>query len=304
MFRIITRTTLSTAAALAGAAAITAPAHAASVICIPDTAGAAVTSGGPLGACNNGTAVKMPATAADQQKLIDLLPYITYKAAGIGQKPTLKFTGLNVQISKKEYPGYGNTDGTGNLIIGDSGDNYYAATSDYRYSGSENLIMGSSNQWRARASLIVGENNRVDSTLSIVHGQNNNIAGFQAFVTGNSRTLGATETYKVIADGAGKDVKWVRYDATGKVVASSEPQTGDAYFYGSTYYSLTKFDGVSAANCALSAQVEGPDGQVTSSVVTPYYGYIYARFTKPTPSGTTSALSVPHTVIAVCNKGR
>ena len=85
----------------------------------------------------------MPDSVADQQKLIDLLPYMTYKASGVGKKPTLVFTGLNIQISKKEYPGYGNTDGTGNLLIGDSGMRASdQSVTDCRYSGSENLIIG------------------------------------------------------------------------------------------------------------------------------------------------------------------
>ena len=107
-----------------------------------------------------------------QQKLIDLLPYLKYKASGVGKKPTLKFTGLNIQISKKEYPGYGNTDGTGNLLIGDSGDVASdQSVTDFRYSGSENLIIGSSNTWRGRANLIIGGGNKADSADGFIHGQ-------------------------------------------------------------------------------------------------------------------------------------
>lgn len=304
MIKALTRTTLIAAAAVAVTAA---PAGAATALCVPKTAGQTAFSGGdnPSVYCAGAQTMLMPDSVADQQKLIDLLPYLTFKASGVGKKPTLVFTGLNIQISKKEYPGYGNTDGTGNLVIGDSGMRYSdQSVTDFRYSGSENLIMGSANEWRGRGSLIVGESNKVGSTLSFVHGQNNTLsAGLQHFVTGSSQTV--TENYKVIADGAGKDVKWVRYDATGKVVASSEPQTGDAYFYGSTYYSYTKFNGVDAANCVMSAQVEGPDSQVTTPIVSAYYGYIYARFTKPNAAGgASSATGVPHTVTAICNKNR
>jgi hypothetical protein len=304
MIKALTRSTLIAAAAVAVTAA---PAGAATALCVPKTAGQTAFSGGdnPSVYCDGAKTMLMPDSVGDQQKLIDLLPYITFKASGVGKKPTLLFTGMNIQIIKKEWPGYGNTDGTGNLIIGDSGMKYSdQSVNDWRYSGSENLIMGSANEWRGRASLIVGEGNKVGSTLSFVHGQNNTLAaGLQHFVTGNSQNV--TENYKVIADGAGKDVKWVRYDATGKVVASSEPQTGDAYYYASSSYSFTKFNGVDSANCALSAQVEGPDSQVTSTVVTPYSGYIWARFNKAGASGgSNTALSVPHTVTAICNKNR
>ena len=300
-------TTTAVIAAVAACAAA-GPASAATGLCVPRTAGQAAFSGGdnPSAYCaeRGAKTVLMPDSAADQQKLIDLLPYMTYKASGVGKKPTLVFTGLNLQISKKDYPGYGNTDGTGNLLIGDSGMRASdQSVTDGRYSGSENLIIGTSNTWRGRANLIVGENNQADSAGSMIQGLNNAVTGYSAFVAGNNHSI--TGSYKVIADGAGKDVKWVRYDAAGKVVASSEPQTGDAYYYGSTWYSLTKFNGVDASNCVVSAQVEGPDAQVTTPIASPYYGYVYARFTRPTANGgATSATGVPHTVTAVCNKNR
>ena len=301
MRKALTRTTLIAAAATFAA---TAPASAATALCVPTTAGQSVFSGGtnPSVYCAGAKTVLMPDSVADQQKLIDLLPYITYKASGIGKKPTLVFTGLNVQISKKEYPGYGNIDGTGNLVIGDSGMRYSDQTvTDNRYSGSENLIVGTANQWRGRASAIFGENNRVDSTLSLVHGQNNTVSGFQTFLTGYSKT--ATEAYKVVADGSGADVKWARYDSTGKLVDSNEPMNvGNAYASGTTNYSLTRWNGVDTAKCAVSVQMSGPDAQNITHVAGDYYGYAYARFYKTTSTGTQSATAVPHTVIANCNK--
>jgi len=305
MLKAFTRTALIVAAASGAAAG---PASAATGLCIPRTAGQAVFSGGdnPSTYCaeRGAKTALMPDSAADQQKLIDLLPYVTYKASGVGKKPTLVFTGLNIQISKKEYPGYGNTDGTGNLLVGDSGMRASdQSITDGRYSGSENLIVGTANTWRGRANVIVGENNKADSAGSMIQGLNNAVTGYSAFVAGNNQSI--TGSYKVIADGAGRDVKWVRYDAAGKVVASSEPQTGDAYYYGSSSYSLTKFNGVDVSSCVVSAQSEGPDGQVTAPIASPYYGYIYARFTKPTAGGgATYATGVPHTVTAVCNKDR
>jgi hypothetical protein len=294
------RTTLIAAAAAISAAA---PAAASVALCVPTTAGQAAFSGGTAGgaSCNGAKTVLMPDSVEDQQKLIDLLPYVTFKASGVGKKPTLRFTGLNMQIVKKEYPGYGNIDGTGNLIIGDSGLKYSdQSVTDFRYSGSENLIVGGANQWRGRASAIFGESNRVDSTVAFVHGQNNTVSAFQGFVTGYNRTL--SKSYGVIADGSGTDVHWARYDATGKLVASSEPLTGgDAYSYAGYNYSLTKFNGVDSSKCALSVQQEGLDGTSITDVGSDYYGYVYARFYKTTSAGTQSVNGVPHTVIANCN---
>ena len=303
MRKALTRTTLIAAAATFAAAA---PSSAATALCVPTTAGQAAFSGGsnPSVYCGGAKTVLMPDSVADQQKLIDLLPYITYKASGVGKKPTLVLTGLNVQISKKEYPGYGNVDGTGNLIIGDSGMRYSDQTiTDGRYAGSENLIVGTANQWRGRGSAIFGESNRVDSTLSLVHGQNNTVSGFQTFLTGYNKTV--TDAYKVVADGSGADVKWARYDATGKLVDSNEPMTvGNAYTYSGYNYSLTRWNGFEAAKCALSVQIAGPDWASITHVASDYYGYAYARFFKTTSAGTEVANGVPHTVIANCNKSK
>ena len=165
----------------------------------------------------------MPDSVADQQKLIDLLPYITYKASGIGKKPTLVFTGLNVQISKKEYPGYGNVDGTGNLVIGDSGMRYSDQTvTDNRYSGSENLIVGDGEPVaRAGERDLRGEQprrqHRQPGPRAEQHRQR--LPGLRH---GQLHAPSPT-AYRVIADGSGADVKWARYDATGKLVDSNEP---------------------------------------------------------------------------------
>src|SRR5829696_8232469 len=95
-----TRTTIVSLAA-AFAAINAAPAGAGQWMCIPDAAGTAVTSGGSTGSCNAGSPVKVPASAADQQTLIDLLPYTKFKPAGIGGKPTVIFKGINVQVLKR-----------------------------------------------------------------------------------------------------------------------------------------------------------------------------------------------------------
>ena len=66
-------------------------------LCVPSTAGQAVTSAGPSpGTCASGTKVALPAGSTDQQTLISILPFISFKASGIGGKPTVTFSGVNV----------------------------------------------------------------------------------------------------------------------------------------------------------------------------------------------------------------
>src|SRR5215207_10623032 len=99
--------------AAAFAALHAAPASAGQFMCIPDAAGAAVTSGGTAGTCSSGTPLKVPASAVDQQTLIDVLPYVKFRAAGIGGKPTIVVTGANVHVVKRNETALNDKDGTG-----------------------------------------------------------------------------------------------------------------------------------------------------------------------------------------------
>jgi len=302
---------VSIAATLAAIGA--APASAGQFMCIPDTAGAAVTSGGTTGTCASGTPLKVPASAADQQTLIDLLPYVSFKASGIGQKPTVFFKGVNVNVAKRDTTAVADKDGTGNLIVGRDYNPFY-----HPRTGSENLVAGTGNGWQTNGNTVVGAYNYAEGGSngfvagasnrllegtggSILGGFNNSTrANYASVVGGRGRT--AASQYQYLAD----DVHWARYDGTGKLLASSEPASA-MYTYGSSYYSLTQWNSVSdLTKCALSVQVEGPDGQLTTAVAAPYYtSYAYVRFNKPSsPTSTTAttAANVPHTVIAVCGR--
>jgi len=302
---------VSIAATLAAIGA--APANAGQFMCIPDTAGAAVTSGGTTGTCASGTPLKVPASAADQQTLIDLLPYVSFKASGIGAKPTVVLKGINVQVTKRDATAIGDKDGTGNVVIGRDANPF-----GYQRTGSENLVVGIGNGWQTSGNTVVGaynyaeggaygfvagaSNRLLDGTAASILGGFNNYtrANYSSVVGGRGRV--AASQYQYLAD----DVHWARYDGTGKLIASSEPASA-MYTYGSSYYSLTQWNSVpDLSKCALTAQVEGPDGQLTTAVAAPYYtSYVYVRFNKPSSSTSTTATSasnVPHTVTAVCGR--
>jgi hypothetical protein len=316
---------ITLAATVAAAALAAAPAQAGQWLCIPDMANTPVTSGGASGSCGSATPVKLPASAADQQKLIDILPYLTYQATGIGGKPTIVVKGANLQIRRgSDYVG---KDGTGNLIVG-SGAQY---TVESTHTGSENLVVGYDNEWTGNANAMVGVFHKAVGGSNLLAGRQSTSTGSQNFVSGVGNTAsgqgggmlggyfntlagekaalagGSQRSFKtdfgVLADGSGNDVHWARYDGTGQLVASSEPL---AYTYGSVYYSLSSWSGVNLRKCAISAQIEGPDSQLTTSVAAPYYDqYAYVRFYKPTNAGNTSGTSatgVPHTVVANCNR--
>jgi hypothetical protein len=309
MIRARTTTRIvSIAATLAAIGA--APASAGQFMCIPDTAGAAVTSGGTTGTCASGTALKVPASAADQQTLIDLLPYVSFRASGIGGKPTVDFKGINIHVAKRTDTALSDKDGTGNLVIGPEHNPF-----GYGRTGSENLVVGIGNGWHTNGNTVLGTYNYAEGgTFGFVAGAANHLAdgtggsilgGFNnytranyASVVGGRNRLAASQ-YQYLAD----DVHWVRYDGTGKVVASSDPASS-MYTYGTSYYSLTSWGDRDLTKCAISAQAEGPDAQLMTAVASPYYtNYAYVRFYKPSSATSTStsiAANVPHTVTINC----
>ena len=299
-------------AVVAAVAAIgAAPASAGQFMCIPDTAGAAVTSGGTTGTCSSGTPLKVPASAADQQTLIDLLPYVGFRASGIGAKPTVVFKGVNVQVVKRDATAASDKDGTGNLVVGRDYNPF-----GYQRTGSENLVVGIGNGWQTNGNTVVGaynyaeggaygfaagsSNHLFDGTGgSILGGFNNYTRANYATVVGG-RARSADKPYQYLAD----DVHWASYDGTGKLLASSEPASS-MYYYANSYYSITQWNSVpDLSKCALTVSVQGPDAQLTTAVAAPYYtSYVYARFNKPSSATSTTAAaatSVPHTVVANC----
>ena len=98
--------------------------------CIPTTAGQAVVSGGAGASpsCGSGTAVLAP----------------TYVAAGVGGKPTVEFSTVNVQVVSGSGATDGAVNGTGNLIVG-----YAENVNRHAQSGSNDLICGRG-QWVER----------------------------------------------------------------------------------------------------------------------------------------------------------
>lgn len=95
-------------------------------------------------------------------------------------QPTIRFTGVNVQI----VDGSGNTwdevNGRGNLIIG-----YNERSGPDRRTGSHNLVIGPKHTYSSYGGLVAGHNNNVTGSYSSVTGGEDNIAsGHDSSVTG------------------------------------------------------------------------------------------------------------------------
>lgn len=157
-------------------------AHAASVpFCVPSTPSAAVTSPSSTGACATGsTAVQMPASSADQQTLLSILPDIKVQASGVGGKPTIQFSGVNLQLLN----GSGSettTNGEGNLVIG------YDPAPGGPQNGSHNLVMGTTGQtFEGYGGIEGGSGNFLQGADGVVFGNQNATEANGASVLGGS----------------------------------------------------------------------------------------------------------------------
>jgi hypothetical protein len=151
-------------------------------LCLSEKAGAAK-SGGVEGKCPAPTAkvkyakVALPKEEAEQQKLLAILPYIKYEEKGVGGKPTIQLSGVNLQILNGE----GKTtsvNGAGNLVIGYD-------ESPGTQSGSHDLVLGQGQTFTSYAGILAGKNNMISAPFaSITGGSSNTASGENASISG------------------------------------------------------------------------------------------------------------------------
>src|SRR5204863_100462 len=124
MIAAVTVVSLCSGAAEASASSVS--------LCVPSGAGQPLLSG----ACSSGgTTVKLPASATDQNTLLAVLPHMSFLAAGVGGKPTIRFSGVNFQLVSGSGATNSAVNGEGNLVLGYD-------ESPGTQTGSHNLVLG------------------------------------------------------------------------------------------------------------------------------------------------------------------
>src|SRR5262249_11099082 len=138
--------------------------------CIPTTAGQAVVSGGTgaTPSCGAGkTAVLAP----------------TYVPSGVGGKPTVVFSAVNVQVVSGSGSTSGAVNGEGNLIIG-----YAENANSFTRVGSHGLVVGANNGWKSFGELVGGNRNQALGNYATVFGNSNTASGGSSFAAGEVNT--------------------------------------------------------------------------------------------------------------------
>ena len=126
-------------------------------------------------------------TTADRETLLAVLPYIKFVKEGIDKKPTIKFSGANVQVvsgAAKETE----LDGLGNLIVGNDEE-------PGTQTGSGNLVLGTFKQsFTSYGGFLAGAYNAVKAGSAAVSGGEYGVAsGLRASVGGGYDNTASAE---------------------------------------------------------------------------------------------------------------
>jgi hypothetical protein len=149
-------------------------------ICVPEGASKPVLSASTKNECPTKSTTKYKTEAlpgpAELEALDKILPHLKYVESGVGGKPTIQFSGVNVQVVNGE----GKTsavNGAGNLIIG------YDEEPGSQ-TGSHDLMLGTKQAYTSYGSILGGLGNTASGANTVVLGEANLAEGGQSGVLG------------------------------------------------------------------------------------------------------------------------
>ena len=93
-----------------------------------------------------------------------MLPHVKYEEKGVGGKPTVQFSGVNVQVINGEGK-TATTNGESNLVIG-----YDENGGAHEQSGSHNLILGEEQTFTSYGGIVAGTSNTISSPFASITG--------------------------------------------------------------------------------------------------------------------------------------
>jgi hypothetical protein len=132
-----------------------------------------------------GTAwAKKPKTEGLSQEEIktlkSILPHIKYVESGVGGKPTIQFSGVNVQVVSGAGSTNAAVNGEGNLAIG-----YDENKEGKQQTGSHDLILGEEQTFTSYGGILAGRFNTISAPFaSVTGGYGNTASEFAASVSG------------------------------------------------------------------------------------------------------------------------
>jgi hypothetical protein len=161
-------------------------------LCVAEKVGGAVKSGGTVGTCKaKFTKVALPSEEAEQQKLLSILPYVKYVASGVDGKPTIQFSGVNLQVVNGEGK-TASLNGEGNFVIG------YDENTSRTQTGSHNLVLGEEQAFSSFGGIVAGYGNTISGReASVSGGFLNTASGFYTSINGGTNNTASVEAASV-----------------------------------------------------------------------------------------------------------
>ena len=165
------------------------------VLCMKAAANGAVKGPTTVGGstCKAGFSKITLPSSEEQEVLNKVMPYIKYKASGVGGKPTIQVSGANLQILNGEGS-TATTNGAGNLVLG-----YDESVSGEspEQTGSHNLAVGIEQGYRSYGAVLAGRANGAFGPYEVLFGYGNHAFGPYASVTGGDSNSAKGESASV-----------------------------------------------------------------------------------------------------------
>jgi hypothetical protein len=134
-------------------------------------------------------------TGAELETLRRLLPHIKYIGVGVGGKPTVQFSGVNVQIVNGEGK-TATTNGEGNLVIG------YDERARTQ-TGSHDLVLGEGQEYTSFGGVVAGYQSTVSGEWASVTGGSGNMASGEDASVGGGGANVASDLATSVSGGVG-----------------------------------------------------------------------------------------------------
>jgi len=163
-------------------------AETATTLCEPEASSKPVLSPNTKGECPTKNTLKYRMVqlpeAGELDTLRKLLPHVNYLESGVGGKPTVQFTGVNVQVVNGEGR-TASVNGEGNLVIG-----YDENAGKHEQTGSHDLILGQEQTFTSYGGILAGEINSITAPFaSVTGGKSNTASGEGASVSGGQHNV-------------------------------------------------------------------------------------------------------------------
>ncbi len=140
-------------------------------------------------------------TGSELETLKGILPHIRYIASGVGGKPTIQFSRVNVQIVDGE--GSENlVNGEGNLVIGYPGDSVEGSRAEEAETGSHNLALGEGEEFTSYGGIVSGIKDRISGQFaSVISGLSDTASGYIAAITGGDESVASGDAAVITSGG-------------------------------------------------------------------------------------------------------